>query len=168
MLLTAMVVCLGHGANDVANSISPFLIVLGLHNHTTRIAYGVGGAGISLGLIALGSRVMKTLGDKIIVLDFAKGFSSQFATSVCIIIGTEAGVPLSTTHCLVGAIGGLIFAQKTSPVKRVYGEDAGEAESKKVNFRTLGKIIIWWILNLPIVTGATILITWFIVFLSTN
>jgi len=76
MLMTAMVVCLGHGANDVANSISPFLIVLGLYDKPVDIAYGVGGLGIAIGLIILGSRVMATLGDKILVLDFAKGFSS--------------------------------------------------------------------------------------------
>jgi len=63
---------------------------------------------------------------------------------------------------MVGAIAGLILAQKTRCVQRVYGMGSAEAESKKVNRSVLGKIIVWWVLNLPIVTLANLLITWII------
>jgi len=66
MLLAAMLVCLGHGANDVANSIAPFLVVLDTEKANIKIAYAVGSAGIALGLLCLGFRVMRTVGEKVV------------------------------------------------------------------------------------------------------
>jgi len=76
MLTAAMLVCLGHGANDVANSISPFLAVLSASDASKTSAYLIGSSGIALGLLVLGHRVMETLGKKVIKLDFAKGFAA--------------------------------------------------------------------------------------------
>ena len=76
MLLAAMMVCLGHGSNDVANSISPLIIALQSIGGTTRFAYLLGSLGISLGLLILGYRVMETVGKKVVKLDFAKGFTA--------------------------------------------------------------------------------------------
>lgn len=110
MLFAAMMVCLGHGANDVANSISPLLLVLNTEGENLQIAYALGSAGIALGLLVLGFRVMETVGKKVVKLDFAKGFSAQFATALSVNFGTIMGVPLSTTHCMVGALMGLMLA----------------------------------------------------------
>ena len=116
MLVAAMMVCLGHGANDVANSISPLLIVLEAEGEDIQIAYALGSAGIALGLLCLGFRVMKTVGKKVVELDFAKGFSAQFATALSVNLGTILGVPLSTTHCMVGSLFGLMLAKKLKVV----------------------------------------------------
>jgi len=110
MLFAAMMVCLGHGANDVANSISPLLLVLNTEGESLQIAYALGSVGIALGLLVLGFRVMETVGKKVVKLDFAKGFSAQFATALSVNFGTIMGVPLSTTHCMVGALMGLMLA----------------------------------------------------------
>ena len=116
MLIAAMMVCLGHGANDVANAISPLLVVLETEGSSDKFAYIIGSAGIALGLLCLGYRVMETVGTKVVKLDFAKGFTAQFATALAVNLGTIVGVPLSTTHCMVGALMGLALAQKLKVV----------------------------------------------------
>ena len=63
-----------------------------------------------MGLLSLGYIVMETVGKKVVKLDFAKGFTAQFATSVSIITGSIIGIPLSTTHCMIGALAGIILA----------------------------------------------------------
>lgn len=77
LLVAAMMVCLGHGSNDVANSISPLLQVLTTTEmFDLKYAYIIGSVGIALGLLCLGYRVMDTMGNKMVKLDFAKGFSA--------------------------------------------------------------------------------------------
>lgn len=76
MLGAAMMVCLGHGSNDVANSISPLLTALEVDGDSIKYAYLLGSVGISLGLLILGFKVMETVGKKVVKLDFAKGFTA--------------------------------------------------------------------------------------------
>lgn len=76
MVGSAMMVCLAHGANDVANSISPLLTVFKSHGIKDNKAYLIGSLGIALGLLLIGYKVMETVGKKVIKLDFAKGFSA--------------------------------------------------------------------------------------------
>ena len=125
-----MMVCLGHGSNDVANSISPFLTALQVDGDNIKFAYLLGSAGIALGLLCLGFKVMETVGKNVVKLDFAKGFSAQFATALSVNIGSIIGIPLSTTHCMVGSLMGLILAQKLDRVKVVY-PDEEEDENKE-------------------------------------
>lgn len=63
---------------------------------------------------------METVGKKVIKLDYYKGFACQFATANCIIMGSRLGIPLSTTHCCVGSLFGIVIANKLSIVKEVY------------------------------------------------
>jgi phosphate/sulfate permease len=120
MIAAAMMVCLGHGSNDVANSISPLLIVFEIHYMKSKYAFFLGSAGIAVGLLLLGHRVIETVGKKVIKLDFPKGFSAQFATSISVIIGTVLGLPLSTTHCMIGSLFGIILANKSHIVQSIY------------------------------------------------
>jgi len=84
-------VCLAHGSNDVANSISPLVIVLDQEQYSDWISFLIGSSGIALGLLILGHKVMETVGNKIVQLDFQKGFCAQFATASCIIMGSAIG-----------------------------------------------------------------------------
>lgn len=121
-----MLVCLGHGANDVANSISPLIIALKVEhpNNNGNVAYAIGSVGIALGLLTLGYRVMETVGKKVIALDFFSGYCAQLATAFSIMCGTLFGLPLSTTHCMVGALFGLALSRKTKLVKEVEKENS--------------------------------------------
>ena len=76
MLVAAMMVCLGHGSNDVANSISPLLTTLTIEGDSVKFAYMLGSVGIALGLLVLGYKVMETVGKQVVKLDFAKGFTA--------------------------------------------------------------------------------------------
>lgn len=76
MIGASMSVCLAHGANDVANSISPLLQVLSITGNNPNWAYLTGSVGIACGLLLLGWKVMETVGKKVVVLDFPKGFSA--------------------------------------------------------------------------------------------
>ena len=121
MLVAAMTVCLGHGANDVANSISPLLTVMTVEGNNSSAAYLIGSAGIAFGLLVLGYKVMETVGKNVVKLDFARGFTAQFATAISVNVGSIIGLPLSSTHCMVGSLMGLMVALKLSDsVKKVY------------------------------------------------
>lgn len=76
MVVSAFLVCLSHGSNDVGNAISPLIVILKLENINSRYSYVLGSFGIALGLLILGERVMRTVGKEIVVLDFQKGFAS--------------------------------------------------------------------------------------------
>jgi len=71
----------------------------------------------------LGYKVMETVGKKVVAVDYPKGFAVQFVTAACINLGTIFKLPLSATHCVVGALLGVGLANKLSVVKRVYNLD---------------------------------------------
>jgi PiT family inorganic phosphate transporter len=75
LIISACLVCLAHGSNDVANSIAPLLVELNISGENTEWAYWLGGVGIALGLLTLGYKVMETVGKNVIKLDFYKGYS---------------------------------------------------------------------------------------------
>lgn len=123
MVMAAMLVCLAHGSNDVANAIAPLIVVSTVYDRNERVPFFLGATGISIGLICLGYKVMETVGKKVVKLDFVKGFCAQFSTAICVICGSILKIPLSTTHCMVGALFGIIIANKLSFVQRAYGVD---------------------------------------------
>ena len=173
MLVAAMLVCLGHGSNDVSNSISPLLVVLQAHDGNIKHAYLLGSAGIALGLLLLGYKVMETVGKKVIKLDFPKGFSAQFATAMAVILGTVLGMPLSTTHCMVGSLLGLVLAGKTQVFRDAYRLDTPDLSNDAVadknenvkdenSFKDpaiIGKIVCWWAATVPVALVTSLAIT---------
>lgn len=70
MVLSAFLVCLSHGSNDVANAISPLIVVMRNAGEESQMAFLIGSAGIALGLFISGKNVMETVGEKIVPLDF--------------------------------------------------------------------------------------------------
>lgn len=141
-IISACYVAFAHGANDVANAIGPIAAALGiiksksLHNPAMGIPtwlLAFGGVGIVIGLATWGWRVIQTIGKKITELTPTRGFSAEFGAAVTILVASKLGLPISTTHCIVGAVLGVGLAKGISAL----------------NLRTLRDIALSWVITIP-------------------
>jgi len=114
-VLTACYVAFAHGANDVANAIGPLAAIFSVVK-TKSVALQVevpvwmlfvGGMAVGGGLIAFGTRVMETVGKNITEMTPVRGFCAQFGAATTILVCSRLGLPVSTTHVLVGAVVGV-------------------------------------------------------------
>ncbi|PIS00347.1 MAG: inorganic phosphate transporter [Chlamydiae bacterium CG10_big_fil_rev_8_21_14_0_10_35_9] len=141
-IISACLVAFGHGANDVANAIGPVAAVFDvLKNQSISMVSEVpvwllalGGTGIVVGLATWGWRVIETVGKKITELTPTRGFSAEFGAATTILIASKMGLPISTTHSLVGGVLGVGLARGLSAL----------------NLRTLRDIFLSWVITIPI------------------
>lgn len=141
-ILSAALVAFGHGANDVANAIGPVAAVSAIvKSHTfveqTQIPLwllALGGGGIVVGLATWGWRVIETIGKKITHLTPTRGFCAEFGAATTILFASKLGIPISTTHCLVGAVLGVGLARGLTAL----------------NLRTLKDIVLTWVVTIPV------------------
>ena len=117
-VLSACFNSLAHGANDVANAVGPFATVFLLYNgeklgssldmgEWRYMILGFGGAGICTGLMLYGSQIIRAIGVKLAVITPARGFCIEMGAASIVILGSYYGIPLSTTHCIVGSTCGV-------------------------------------------------------------
>jgi PiT family inorganic phosphate transporter len=155
-ILTACAVAFAHGSNDVANAIGPLAAVVGAVNETTTgiisskspvepWMLAIGGVGIALGLATWGYRVMETVGKKITELTPSRGFAAELAAATTIVIASRMGIPVSTTHTLVGAVLGVGLARGIGAV----------------DLRVVGNIVASWVATLPISAALAIFFYYF-------
>lgn len=78
-----------------------------------------------------------------------KAICAQFAVGISSTVGSILGLPLSTSHCILGALIGISLAQKIGIVHTIY-KHVGE-ENKKVNWLTIGKVVGWGMVSIPCV-----------------
>ena len=144
-LLSACCVAFAHGSNDVGNAIAPLATILYIQSTGTvpqsslEIPLWVlvlGGAGIVTGLAIWGKQVIETIGEGIIKLEPSSGFAAELATAATILIASSYGLPVSTSHALVGAVVGV------GAVKNW----------RSINLNTLRSIGIAWVVTIPIAT----------------
>ena len=118
-ILSACLMAFAHGANDVANAIGPLSAALFIFN-TNSVALettvpswtlALGGFGIVVGLATWGWRVIETIGKKITELTPTRGFAAEFGAASTILVASRLGMPISTTHTLVGAVIGVGLAR---------------------------------------------------------
>ncbi len=153
-ILSACFVAFAHGANDVANAIGPVSAILEILKNPANISKLAdkidipvwlllfGGASIVIGLVTYGWRVIETIGSKITMLTPTRGFSAEFGASVTILIASKLGLPISTTHAIVGAVLGIGLARGIS----------------SLNFRLMRDIFLSWIITIPSAAIACILL----------
>ncbi|WP_249755859.1 inorganic phosphate transporter [Microvenator marinus] len=119
-VITACFVAFAHGSNDVANSIGPVAAIVGTLETMDMTAGKVpipswvlllGAVGIVVGLATYGYRVIETIGTKITEITPTRGFAAEFGAASTILIGSHFGIPLSTTHTVVGSVIGVGFAR---------------------------------------------------------
>ncbi len=120
LIFAAALLSFAHGANDVANAIGPLAaindaIIGGDVNSKVEIPFwvmAVGAVGISLGLALYGPKLIKTVGSEITELDQIRAFSIAMAAAITVIIASQLGLPVSSTHIAVGGVFGVGFLRE--------------------------------------------------------
>lgn len=148
MVVTACSMAFAHGSNDVANAIGPLAAVIsvaktGIIGAKSSIPIWVlflGGGGIVIGLATYGRRVIATVGHKITQLTPSRGFAAELAAATTIVIASGTGIPISTTHTLVGGVLGVGLAR---------GIEA-------IDLKVITRIFTSWIITIPVGAGFAI------------
>lgn len=125
LIFAAALLSFAHGANDVANAIGPLAaindaVVNGGVSSNASIPFwvmAVGAIGISLGLTLYGPGLIKTVGSEITELDQTRAFSIAMAASITVIIASQLGLPVSSTHIAIGGVFGVGFLREWLHVK---------------------------------------------------
>ena len=120
LIFAAALLSFAHGANDVANAIGPLAaindaVVSGGISSKASIplwVMGVGALGIALGLALYGPKLIKTVGSEITELDQIRAFSIAMAASITVIIASQLGLPVSSTHIAIGGVFGVGFLRE--------------------------------------------------------
>ena len=120
LIFAAALLSFAHGANDVANAIGPLAaindaIVNGGISSKASIplwVMSVGALGIALGLALYGPKLIKTVGSEITELDQIRAFSIAMAASITVIIASQLGLPVSSTHIAIGGVFGVGFLRE--------------------------------------------------------
>jgi PiT family inorganic phosphate transporter len=121
LIFAAALLSFAHGANDVANAIGPLAAIndaimrggeFGGKVGIPLWVMGVGAVGISIGLALYGPRLIKTVGSEITELDQMRAFSIAMAASITVIIASQLGLPVSSTHIAVGGVFGVGFLRE--------------------------------------------------------
>ncbi len=152
MIFTGCAMAFAHGSNDVANAIGPVAAIAhAVNNHGDILKNSpipvwvllLGSAGIVAGLVMYGHKVIATIGSGITELTPSRGFSATLSAAATVVLASGAGLPISTTHTLVGAVLGIGLA------KGVHA----------LNLGVIGTILISWVITLP--AGAILSIIFF-------
>lgn len=155
-IFTACLVAFAHGSNDVANAIGPLSAAyqavtegaIAAKSSTPLWALLLGGAGIVVGLWTWGWKVIKTVGEKITELTPSRGFCAEFAAAITILLASVLpfGLPISTTHTLVGAVLGVGLARGINAL----------------NLKTMRDIVAGWVITIPAGAGLAMLFYFFL------
>jgi len=149
-IITACFVAFAHGTNDVANAIGPVAAVLqtlikNKIQFTSVIPHWIllfGAVGIIIGLSTWGWRVIETIGHKITTLTPTRGFCAEFGAATTILFASKLGIPISTTHALVGAVLGVGMAKGLSAL----------------NLKTLKDVVLSWVITIPVCAILSIIV----------
>lgn len=153
MIFTACAMAFAHGSNDVANAVGPLAAVVSTIQSGVVGAKAVmpgwilllGAAGIVVGLATYGFKVMATIGRKITELTPSRGFAAELGAASTVVLASATGLPISTTHTLVGAVLGVGLARGIGAL----------------NLRMISTIFVSWIITLPAGAGIAILFFYF-------
>ena len=157
MIFTACAMAFAHGSNDVANAVGPLAAVVstvqsggivGVKSIMPWWVLAVGAVGIVFGLSTYGWRVIQTIGRKITELTPSRGFAAELAAATTVVLASATGLPISTTHTLVGAVLGVGLAR---------GVEA-------LHLPTIWAIVSSWVVTLP--AGAGLAIVFFYILRS--
>jgi phosphate/sulfate permease len=144
VIITSCCIATAHGANDISNAAGPLGAIVwtytnqALPNDTTSTEVWVTiitAIGLVIGLATLGYRVMLTIGDKITKLTPSRAFVAQLGTAFITLTASVLGLPLSTTHIIVGAVYGISIVDMTS--------------FRDLQWKMLLGIVLSWVITIP-------------------
>lgn len=153
LCISAFSVAVAHGGNDVGNATGPLSAILSVVIDGTvakspeiplwATIYGC--AGFAIGILTMGRFTIKTVGTKITVLSPSTAFCTQIGGAVAVLSASSLGMPVSTSHCLVGAVCGIGVAQSMMG-------------TGSLNLKVLSKIFIAWIVTIPLAMSVTLIV----------
>jgi PiT family inorganic phosphate transporter len=149
VIIGSCTVAFAHGANDVANAVGPLAAVLEIVKNNSipgKVSVSIwflvlGGLGIAIGLATFGYRVMRLLGTKVTEITPSRGIAAAMAGMATVLTCSKMGLPISTTHTMVGAILGVGLARGITAVNR----------------KVVASIFTSWMATIPIAAVLTIL-----------
>jgi len=149
VIITSCTVAFAHGANDVANAIGPLAAVAEIVKNNTvpgKVPVNIwflvlGGLGIAIGLAMFGYRVMRLVGTKVTEITPSRGVAADLSTMVTVLTCSKLGLPISTTHTLIGAIIGVGLARGITAINR----------------KVVASIFTSWLVTIPVSAGLTVL-----------
>ncbi|MEM8673835.1 MAG: inorganic phosphate transporter [Cyanobacteria bacterium P01_G01_bin.67] len=142
-VLSACFVAFAHGSNDVGNAIAPLAAIVFIFNlgivPTENLDVPLwilvlGGLGIVAGLAVQGKKVIATVGENIISLVPSTGFCAEIATASTILIASRIGLPVSTSHALVGSVIGIGLT----------------SSNQDIRWETIQSVVLAWVITLPV------------------
>jgi len=154
MVFTACAMAFAHGSNDVANAVGPLAAIASVVSTGGEVAAKsvmpswillLGGFGIVVGLATYGWKVIATIGKKITELTPSRGFAAELAAAGTVVLASGTGLPVSTTHTLVGAVLGVGLARGIGAL----------------NLGVIGTIFMSWVITLPAGAGLAIVFFFF-------
>ena len=152
-IFTAMCDSFSHGANDVANAIGPFAAIYTIYqvgdvrknsvmDDNAYWILAMGGVGIAIGLLVYGYKIIYAIGVKLCKITPSRGVSIELSSAIVIITGSRLKIPLSTTHCQVGATVGVAALENTRTCEGI-------------NCKVFIKTMIGWVITCIIVGSST-------------
>lgn len=152
VIITSCTVAFAHGSNDVANAVGPLAATIEIIKENVIREKSIvplwvlvlGGGGIALGLATFGYRVMKKVGTEVTLITPSRGVAADLGAMVTVLACSRIGLPISTTHTLIGAILGVGMARGITAINR----------------KTVRSIFASWIITVPIAAGLTMLFYW--------
>jgi inorganic phosphate transporter, PiT family len=151
-LLSACFVAFAHGSNDVGNAVAPLAAIAYIQQTGTVPSEDItvpswilviGGIGIVSGLAVLGKNVIKTIGEGIISLQPSGGFCAELAAATTILLSSRLGLPVSTSHALVGGVVGIGVVQSLQSPSKI----------QVIQIKTVRQIVLAWLVTIPIAAG---------------
>jgi PiT family inorganic phosphate transporter len=156
LIFAAALLSFAHGANDVANAIGPLAAINDAVNSggiSSKVGIplwimGVGAVGIAVGLALFGPKLIKTVGSEITELDQMRAFSISMAAAITVIIASQLGLPVSSTHIAVGGVFGVGFLREyldrsdskmLESVRAKFKQDKKDLENLEKEFKKLDK-----------------------------
>nr|CAB3266134.1 sodium-dependent phosphate transporter 1-A [Phallusia mammillata] len=149
-ILTACFGAFAHGGNDVSNAIGPLIAIWLIYHegtvhqksYTPLLILLYGGVGICCGLWVWGRRVIKTMGQDLTNLTPSRGFAIELMSAITVLAASNSGLPVSTTHCKVGAVVAVGWVRSR----------------EAVDWKIFRNIVVAWFITVPISGGLSALI----------